>query len=206
VLVGTDFAGTAPARPVADRPGPTCVLFYGQFIPLHGIETIVRAAQVLESRGTALRWLLVGRGQESPAIDRLVDTLGARSIERVPWVEPEAIPSLIDGADICLGIFGTSEKARRVIPNKVFQVLARQKPLVTADTPAIRELLATHPLVRLVPPGDPAALAAAVEELAATRLWEKRQPPLPVVDASVVGAQLRAVLDEVAMGTRRSRP
>jgi glycosyltransferase involved in cell wall biosynthesis len=66
-----------------------------------------------------------------------------------------------------LGIFGTSAKAARVIPNKAYQALACGTPLVTADTPAARELLSDGESALLVPPGDPEALAAAVRRLAA---------------------------------------
>ena len=63
-----------------------------------------------------------------------------------------------------------SDKAARVIPNKVFQVLAAGAPLITRDSPAIRELVDDEtPGVYLVPPGDPAALAAAVRRFAAER-------------------------------------
>jgi glycosyltransferase involved in cell wall biosynthesis len=54
-----------------------------------------------------------------------------------------------------------------VIPNKAFQALACGVPLVTADTPAARELLRHDESALLVPPGDPEALAAAVRRLAA---------------------------------------
>jgi glycosyltransferase involved in cell wall biosynthesis len=53
-----------------------------------------------------------------------------------------------------------------VIPNKAFQALACGTPLVTADTPAARELLVDGESALLVPPGDPEALAAALERLA----------------------------------------
>jgi hypothetical protein len=66
-------------------------------------------------------------------------------------------------ADLCLGIFGTSDKAASVIPNKVFQILAVGRPLVTRISPAIRELLEPVPgCVYLVRPGDAHALVDAL--------------------------------------------
>ena len=53
-----------------------------------------------------------------------------------------------------------------MIPNKAFQALACGTPLITADTPAARELLRDGESALLVPPGDPEALAAAVRRLA----------------------------------------
>jgi glycosyltransferase involved in cell wall biosynthesis len=53
-----------------------------------------------------------------------------------------------------------------VIPNKAFQALACGAPLITADTPAARELLTDGVSALLVPPGDPEALAGAVRRLA----------------------------------------
>ena len=54
-----------------------------------------------------------------------------------------------------------------MIPNKAFQALACGTPLVTADTPAARELLVDGESALLVPPGDPEALAGACARLAA---------------------------------------
>jgi glycosyltransferase involved in cell wall biosynthesis len=66
-----------------------------------------------------------------------------------------------------LGIFGTTSKAGRVIPNKAFQAIACGRPLITSDTPAARELLTDGSDALLVPPGDAQGLAAAVRRLAA---------------------------------------
>jgi glycosyltransferase involved in cell wall biosynthesis len=61
-----------------------------------------------------------------------------------------------------------------VIPNKAFQALASAAPLVTADTPAARELLVDGESALLVPAGDPQALATAVRTLAADQELSRR--------------------------------
>lgn len=140
------------------------ILFYGQFIPLHGIETIIRAAALLEEQ--PFRWWLVGRGAEEEKIRRLLAAHPLPRLSWVPWVPYAELPDWISRADICLGIFGATRKAGLVIPNKVFQALALGKPLITRDSLAIRELLDPGmPGVRLVAPADPVELADAVMQL-----------------------------------------
>ena len=68
-------------------------------------------------------------------------------------------------SDLCLGIFGTSPKARRVIPNKIFDALACARAVLTGDTPAVRELLRPGNDVWVCPPGDPDPLADAIVTL-----------------------------------------
>ncbi len=142
---------------------PYTVLFYGQFIPLHGLETIARAASLCA--GENIHWQVIGDGQESERFRALLSHYGLGDLEWLPWVAYRQLIEHIHTADVCLGIFGTSDKAARVIPNKVFQVIASGRALITADTAAARELLSPGPGVMLVPPGDPAALAAAIRRM-----------------------------------------
>jgi glycosyltransferase involved in cell wall biosynthesis len=142
------------------------VLFYGNYIPLHGIETIVRAAKLLESHQHIV-WTLIGTGQQRPFIDRLTEELQVRSIRFVDWVPYSDIPAYIARADVCLGIFGATEKAARVVPNKAYQALPAHRPLITGDTPAARAALLRDGIegAWLVPVGDANSLAQAVLEL-----------------------------------------
>ena len=64
------------------------------------------------------------------------------------------------------GIVLASFRDSRAIPPIVFDALATGAPVVTADTPATRELLRDGESALLVPPADPEALAAAIERLA----------------------------------------
>ena len=193
---GSPEEAPAPRSSAEDRPLE--VLFYGQFIPLHGIDTILDAAALLESRQENVRWTIIGTGQEAPRLDERLRREGLSSVRRQDWVSYGQLPNAIRRADVCLGIFGRSDKASRVIPNKVFQILATGRPLVTADTPGIRELLEPGPRIALVPPGDAEALARAVVDLGRRSRSLNSAPSaemnLPRVDASMVGDQLAQLL------------
>ncbi|MDQ3067847.1 MAG: glycosyltransferase, partial [Actinomycetota bacterium] len=140
-------------------------LFVGKLIPLHGVETILAAARLAPE----LAFRVVGSGQ----LDELMRDPPS-NVDWVEWVEYEQLPEQIQRAGCSLGVFGTSGKAARVIPNKAFQALACGTPLVTADTPAARELLRDGESALLVRVGDPEALAAAVRRLATDPELAKR--------------------------------
>jgi glycosyltransferase involved in cell wall biosynthesis len=179
-------------RPAPPDDAPVKVLFYGQFIPLHGAEVIVRAAQALA--GEPFEWVIIGKGQEEQRIRRLLDERPVPHLTWVPWVEYETLRDWIDGADVCLGIFGDSDNAAMVIPNKVYQVIATGTPLITRDAPALRELIdGEEPGLYLVPPGDPAALVDAL------RRFRRERAALAGSD---LFPELRVRITPEAMGAR----
>lgn len=166
---------TSLSRPPID--GRMQVLFYGQFIPLHGIDTVVKAAKLSENE--PIDWLLIGKGQEEARIRSLLDDLGPKYLKWVPWVKYEQLIGYLASSHVGLGIFGNSDKASRVIPNKVYQILSANVPLITRDSPAVRELIDPQdPYRLLITPSDPKALVAAVLRLQ-TLLKEKGWPPDP---------------------------
>ena len=171
---------------------PATAVFVGKLIPLHGLETILGAARFAPE----LRFRVIGSGQ-------LESLLASRppNVEWVDWVDYELLPRELHRAGCALGIFGTSDKARRVIPNKAFQALACGVPLVTADTPAARELLTDGETALLVPPGDPEALADALQRLSsqpdlAQRLADGGHAVYrEQASEDVLGARWRAVIE-----------
>lgn len=174
VLIGEDDRVFFPRgkRPATNAGVPLEVLYFGSFIPLHGLATVLEAARLLASGPDSgrLRFTVCGRGQLTPDLQRRHppgSLPGVRFID--DWLSYDALVPLIDAADVCLGIFGTTDKAQRVIPLKVYASLAMGKPVVTADTPGARELLRDGETALLVPPGDPASLARALLRLSADR-------------------------------------
>lgn len=149
----------SPSAPPSDSS--TKVLFYGQFIPLHGVPVIVGAARLLSDHD--IEWQLIGKGQDAEMIRTMLEEQPLPKLRWVEWVPYEDLRNWTAAADLCLGIFGTSEKSACVIPNKVFQVLSAGRPIVTRDGPGVRELLApSDGCTYLVQAGRPDALAEAV--------------------------------------------
>jgi glycosyltransferase involved in cell wall biosynthesis len=141
------------------------VFVYASFIPLHGLDHVVRAAAVLEKRGETVQIEIVGAGDTEASVRALAEQLRVRSITFAGRLPYDELPVRMARSDLCLGIFGTSPKAGRVIPNKVFDALACARAVVTRDSPAVRELLTPGTDVWVCAPGDPEALADAIVTL-----------------------------------------
>lgn len=140
------------------------VLFMGKYIPLHGIEFIVKAAEILKN-DTDIIFSFIGKGQLYPKIMAMVEGKHLENVIFIEWVKYEELPEYIAKADICLGIFSDSLKASRVIPNKIFQSLAMGKAIITARTPGIAEGLRDCENVCLCNSADPQDLSRVIIKL-----------------------------------------
>ena len=158
----------AAAEPSADPRTPLKVVFYGLYTPLQGTPVIGEALGRIA--GAPVEVTMIGRGQDEAETKRLA--AANKSVRWLDWVPAAELPALVAAHDVCLGIFGTGDKALRVVPNKVFQGAAAGCAVVTSDTAPQRRVLGTVPHESgavLVPPGDPAALADALLRLAEDR-------------------------------------
>ena len=164
-FVGEDDEEFRPSAPLDPRAGGTEVLFFGTYVPLHGVEVILAAVHLLRGEPD-LRFSLIGNGLLYPEMRQWARE---RALDNVcfvgEWLPTAELLERIRRAHVCLGIFGTTPKAARVIPYKVFDALALRKPVITRDSPAIRELLEDGDTALLCPAGDGAALARAILRL-----------------------------------------
>ena len=158
--------GLFTPQPWEPAQRPVRVLFYGSFIGLQGPEVIAAAA----GQVTEVEWRFIGDGPLKPHCLALCQ--GLSHVTFTPWIPYEQLPSHIGQADILLGVFGSSQKASRVIPNKVYQALACGRVVVTRISEAYpKELLKsslTETGIQFIPSGSAEALADAVRELASS--------------------------------------
>jgi glycosyltransferase involved in cell wall biosynthesis len=143
--------------------GPVKVVFYGLYTPLQGTPVIGEALGRIA--GAPVEVTMIGRGQDEAETKRAA--AANQSVRWLDWVPAAELPALVASHDVCLGIFGTGDKALRVVPNKVFQGAAAGCAVITSDTAPQRRVLGDAAI--LVPPGDPAALADALLRLASDR-------------------------------------
>jgi glycosyltransferase involved in cell wall biosynthesis len=141
------------------------VLFFGSFLPLHGVELILEAARIISAEKAPIKFRLVGSGQTFPRARQLASELGLSNVQFEGWLAQRELPQRIAASDICLGIFGKTEKARRVVPHKIFQAMGMRKPVITARTPAVEEFFKHRENIFLVDELEPGLLAKAILEL-----------------------------------------
>ena len=142
------------------------VLYFGTYIPLHGVDVILKAAALCSN--LSIQFQLIGNGQERPRMLSLADDLNLGNVEFYDFSGVEDLAQRIGKANVCLGVFSTSGKALRVVPTKVYESLAAGKAIVSADCASARRLLSGAGIT-FVTPGDPHALAAALAELSTNR-------------------------------------
>lgn len=178
-----------PYRP--RPPGePLEGVFFGTFIGLQGVEHLVEAAGLYaaDPANPPVRFRLLGDGPLRPACEARAAELRrqypALDIAFEDWRPLAELPARLAQADFFFGIFGTSAKAQRVIPNKVYQALAIGRPVITAGTGAFEAALRAEEEAGFFwcGAGDPYDLAHAVARLA------RRPGDLPARAAAARGA------------------
>lgn len=159
---GVDLKFFSPDPRVARFPTPS-FLYVGRLKRYKRIDLAVDAVALLRDRGTHVRLLVAGRGDEEPRLRAQVERLGIS--ERVTFegfVTEERKRELLRA---CWGTVLPSPKEGWGITN--VEAAACGTPAVAADSPGLRESVVHEKTGLLVPYGDTPKLADALASLAA---------------------------------------
>lgn len=135
VYVGTDESVFYPRSHAATHKKFN-VFFYGNMLPLHGIDVILGAIkQAKEKKLNNMHFILVG-GKGNKTMEQKIRTFIedndlARYITHIPWVEYKKLPGYVSKSQLTLGgPFGNTPQAQKVVTGKTYQFLAMGAPVV----------------------------------------------------------------------------
>jgi len=169
VPVGIDETIWKPT-PIPVKKNVLRVGVWATFIPLHGMNTVVQAARLLESAGEKIEIEVWGDGQTADDFADLMTVLNPGNLSWNRGVFPmQLIATGACNAHCCIGILGGTDKAMNVVPYKVTQALAMGRPVVTVASPEVEKILVDGEDALLIPPEDAEALAHALTRIAQDR-------------------------------------
>lgn len=157
-----------PLPPDITPKKQTRVLYYGNYIPLHGLSYIIDNLGALRRKDN-FEFVFIGEGSLRAGIEFQSERLGLNG----KIVFRDAVPTgvlieEIHAADVVLGVFGDSPKAASVLANKVWQGLASGRRVLTRSSDALSELsMVNSEQLIAVDVTDPFALTKALEEISA---------------------------------------
>jgi glycosyltransferase involved in cell wall biosynthesis len=166
VPTGADDRVFRPCDRPDEEAGPFRVVYYGTFIPNHGVKYIVEAASLL-AEDKEIEFLLIGEGPDLDAAVRLARERGLDNVTFPGWLEKAELLERAARAHVCLGAFGQTPQSVMTVQNKIYEALAMGKPVITGDSPAVRSAMRHREHVYLVERADAAALACGIRELKA---------------------------------------
>lgn len=150
------------ASPAAPSVRPT-VLYAGTHGLVHGMEALMDAAERLPD----VRFVFVGDGVAKPDLERRAKEARLANVEFHPSLEPRLLVDVVRAADLCVATTRAHPFCGETIPVKLFDYLACGRPVVAAVSGDAADVVQRSGGGVVVPPGDGAALAAAIADLAA---------------------------------------
>jgi glycosyltransferase involved in cell wall biosynthesis len=157
---GVDVERFAAARPdpiVRGENGTPVVGSVGCLAARKDYPNLFEALAVLDRRGRRFRAVVVGEGKERDALEQQVLRLGLA--DRVRFLgERSDVERLLPGMDVF--VLASREEG---IPNALLEAMAAARPAVATAVGGTPEVMEDGRTGWLVPPGDPQALAEALE-------------------------------------------
>ena len=170
---GRDTPGTtdqisAPSN--AQHPALLRIVYTGGFEVHRGLHTVVRALSLLpevDSEGSDVRLDLIG-ARHSDYVRRLrreVDELNLeKRVTLHEWIPREEVTARIDSADLTLVPHEANDQTNATIPHKLFQYMARGKPVLVSSCPPLAKHIRAADSGFVFTAGDEHDCARAITE------------------------------------------
>ena len=168
--VETDLFRLDPAAPevrkklkLEDR---FLICYIGTMGNAHGLDTLIAAAKELQTALPSATFLLIGEGADKERIVELAAASGLTNLMFLGQQPRETIPSYVSASDLCLVMLKKTELFKTVIPTKLLEYMACERPVVVAVDGQARKIIEEAGAGVFVEPEDSRALVEAIVELA----------------------------------------
>lgn len=177
------------------------ICWWGTFIPLHGLDNILQAMKILQEHKIQFTCNLFG--VDNDFFSKYLEKIEQDKLENHVFLRKDlsfandSLPKYVsDNCDLALGIFGNTDKAHNVVPNKLIEALSMEIPTLTMNSPALKEFFNPEDLWVCEP--SPDSIAASILAIAGGAAypvdWEQtRQKVLGIFSV----AQYQGVVSKV---------
>ncbi len=142
--------------------GKFVVSYIGTIGYAHGLEVIVRAAELIQKAAPDVLFLLVGEGAEKETLRRSAESKRFKNVLFIDQQPRETIPSFLNASDVCLVLLRGAELFTTVLPSKMLEAMACARPIVLGVDGYARQILDRAQAGIYVRPEDPQGLVQAV--------------------------------------------
>src|SRR6202166_882492 len=142
------------------------ICYIGTMGNAHGLETLIAAAEELQTALPSAIFLLVGEGAEKERIVKLAAARGLANIQFLGQQPRERIPAYVSAADVCLVMLKKTELFKTVIPTKLLEYMACERPVIVAVDGQARQIIEEVGAGVFVEPENSKSLVQAILGLA----------------------------------------
>jgi glycosyltransferase involved in cell wall biosynthesis len=139
------------------------VVYYGTFIPNHGVKN-----------EPDIYFELIGEGPTKAKAVALVEKYELKNVTFTGWVDKQYLPYRVARADVCLGAFGQTPQSLMTVQNKIYECMAMGKPIITGGSPAVQDVLLAGEYVLICQREIPHSLADEIVRLKALLILQER--------------------------------
>ncbi|GMV83484.1 MAG: glycosyltransferase WbuB [Planctomycetota bacterium] len=139
-------------------------LYAGTHGMAHALQAVLQSARLLEQRCPKLRIVFVGEGAEKAALQAQAARWKLSNVEFVDQQPKARLAEYYAACDVGLVTLRDTPLFQEVLPSKIFEYLAMERPIVLSVGGEARELIEAAGCGVYVPPEDPEALARTLED------------------------------------------
>jgi colanic acid biosynthesis glycosyl transferase WcaI len=143
------------------------ICYIGTMGNAHGLETLIAAAEELQTALPNATFLLIGEGAEKQRIEDLAAERRLANVQFLGQQPREQIPGYVSAADLCLVLLKKTELFKTVIPTKLLEYMACERPVLVAVDGQARQIVEEAGAGVYVEPENSKALVKAILDLAA---------------------------------------